>query len=149
MDLKIQFLINKRKNTFLSNESFKHVAMLFDGSKIYSIGMNYDNTHAEMDAINKIKPLNKTKKKKIDILIIRYADFNDLANSKPCCFCIYYMITKLYEKNYIIRNIYYSMPQTIIKTTFIQIIIINQKDPHFSSFYRHKKSKNPMNKFFK
>jgi hypothetical protein len=66
-------------------------------------------THAEVDAVNRLKPLRNTKKLcKVDLMVIRVNQSGNLANSMPCHNCANYMKTVAVKKGYKIKNIYYS-----------------------------------------
>jgi len=66
-------------------------------------------THAEMDAIDKLKTREKKKKLyKVNIMVIRVNDTGKLCSSQPCHKCIHYMNTVAVDKGYKIKNIYYS-----------------------------------------
>ena len=66
-------------------------------------------THAEVDAVNRLKPLHNTKKLcKVDLMVIRVNQSGNLANSMPCHNCANYMKTVAVKKGYKIKNIYYS-----------------------------------------
>jgi hypothetical protein len=70
-------------------------------------------THAEVDAINRLKPLRNIKKSKlckVDLMVIRVNQSGNLANSMPCHNCADYMKTVAVKKGYKIKNIYYSTP---------------------------------------
>ena len=92
----------------------------------YGIGMNYYNInnncmktrHAEVDVIQKIKPLysgkerNKCKKvknlKKLNMLVFRTNKKGEnLMNAKPCQNCLNYM-KNINKKGYKIQKIYYT-----------------------------------------
>lgn len=155
----VRVLIEKRDKTYSEKDRYKHAAILFDAEKsnahyFYSIGTNYDLVHAEMDAINKIKPnieRNKRKNyKNINILIIRYRNSDEtreLAMSKPCALCLYYMATKLLEKGYTVRNIYYSTDDNKIeKASLIEMICDNLTNTYMTGLYKRKTLINPLNK---
>ena len=99
----------------------------------YGIGINYykinnncmKTRHAEVDVIDKIKPLytgkerNKCKKvknlKKINMLIFRTNKKGEkLMNAKPCNNCLNYM-NKINKKGYKIQNIYYTNEEGYIE----------------------------------
>ena len=61
------------------------------------------STHAEIDAIEKIKN-KKNKPKKVDLLVIRLTKSGLLAESRPCYHCLHFME----RSNINIKNIYYS-----------------------------------------
>lgn len=98
-------LINKSKNTFCTHNTSQHVAMYFTQKSkksfnILSIGYNYftrnKSIHAEMDATNKLKPTKKTQN--VNLLVIRFNGITQLNNSMPCCFCVFYLNTRLKQQ---------------------------------------------------
>jgi hypothetical protein len=92
--------------------------------------------HAEHDAINKLKPLDRNKKKleSINLLVIRFSKNNKLQISKPCANCIQTMKILPERKGYKIRNIYYSNDNgEIIKSN---LKILEKEELHYSRFYR-------------
>jgi len=86
------------------------------GAKKLAIGTNSNNkfkfmpsTHAEVDAIGKIKN-KKNKPKKLDIVVVRFTNSGALAESRPCYHCLCFM-----EKSGLdIRNVYYSTSEGTI-----------------------------------
>lgn len=84
--------------------------------KSLSIGYNHARcyhthctTHAEMDAIDKLKTREKTKKLyKVNIMVIRVNNSGNLCSSQPCHKCIHYMRTIAVKKGYKIHKIFYS-----------------------------------------
>ena len=99
---------------------------LIKGIVFYGIGINYYNInnncmktrHAEVDVIEKIKPLycgkrkNKCKKiknlKKLNMLVFRTNKKGEyLMNAKPCQNCLNYM-NNIHKKGYKIQKIYYT-----------------------------------------
>ncbi len=88
------------------------------GAKKLAIGTNSNikfefmpSTHAEVDAIGKIKN-KRNKPKKLDIVVFRFTKSGVLTESRPCYHCLCFM-----EKCSLdIRNIYYSTSEgTIVK----------------------------------
>lgn len=70
----------------------------------------YDSLHAEVDAIKKL-PINKNKKKnKINIFVFRISRSkkHNLVMSRCCNNCINSLYKISEEKNYRIKNIYYT-----------------------------------------
>ena len=96
---------------------------------------NEAGVHAERDAINKLKPLErKNNLETIDLLVIRMSKHNKLLNSKPCANCIENMKHLPKKKGYNLKNIYYSNENgDIIKTS---LRILEKEDLHYSRFYR-------------
>lgn len=93
--------------------------------------------HAEHDAINKLKPLDKKKKlEPINLLVIRFSKNNKIQSSKPCANCIQTMKTLPQKKGYKIKNIYYSNDYgEIVKSS---IKNLETEGLHYSRFYRRK-----------
>ena len=87
-----------------------------------SIGYNHTRcyhtdctTHAEMDAIDKLKIREKKKKLyEVSIMVIRVNNSGDLCSSKPCDKCLHYMNTIAVKKGYKIKKIYYSTAERTI-----------------------------------
>ena len=102
------------------------------------INGNEPGVHAEHDAINKLKPLErKNHLETINLLVIRISKHNKLLNSKPCANCIQNMKNLPKKKGYNIKNIYYSNENgDIIKTS---LRILEKEDLHYSRFYRQYK----------
>jgi len=92
-------------------------------------------THAEHNALLKLKPLkNKKKLVLINLLVVRLSRTNKIQNSKPCNNCIQKMKYIPAQKGYKLQNIYYSgNDENIIKTTIAKL---EQEEQHFSKFYR-------------
>lgn len=93
--------------------------------------------HAEHDAINKLKPLEKKKHlHNINLLVIRISKNNKLQNSKPCANCINKIRILPEKKGYRIKNIYYSDDNgEIIKSN---LKTLENEELHYSRFYRRK-----------
>ena len=96
------------------------------GTNIYNSDLNskYKNhypltIHAEENACYKL-PVNQNKKgKKIDIIVFRTNKKGEtLSMAKSCDNCKYHIKTTLYNKNYKLRNFYYTDQEgQIIKDT--------------------------------
>ena len=99
------------------------------------INGNQPGIHAEHDAINRLKPLQRKKHLQlINILVIRLSKNNKIQNSKPCANCIKNMKTLPEKKGYKIRNIYYSDDNgEIVKTSLKNL---EKEDLHYSRFFR-------------
>jgi len=79
------------------------------GYNNYRCYHKYCTTHAEMDAINKLKSRDRHKKPlKVNIMVIRVNNSGNLCSSQPCHKCIEYMKTVAVNKGYKIKKIYYS-----------------------------------------
>lgn len=109
----------------------------FGFNKMGDINGNEPGIHAEHDAINKLKPLNRKKRlESINLLVIRFSKNNKLQNSKPCANCIQTMKILPEKKGYKIRNIYYSNDNgEIVKSNFK---ILENEELHLSRFYRQR-----------
>lgn len=109
----------------------------FGFNRMGDINGNEAGIHAEHDAINKLKPLEKKKKfEPINLLVIRFSKNNKLQNSKPCANCIQTMKILPQKKGYRIKNIYYSNDNgEIIKSN---LKILEKEELHYSRFYRQK-----------
>ena len=113
--------------------------------RILSFGVNQmgdsngitPGVHAEQDALDKLIPLRKKKKKdSINLLVIRWSTKNKLQSSKPCSNCIETMKTLPQKKVYKIENIYYSDEEgNIIKTTLNKL---DSEEKHYSKYFRRK-----------
>lgn len=88
-------------------------------------------THAEINAINKVKNY-KNIPKKIDLLVVRFTKTGLLAESKPCYHCVQSML----QSNLNIINVYYSTQNGIIKEKMHKLA--NDKTVCFSSGMRFK-----------
>ena len=111
----------------------------------------YDNTrgvgstHAEANAIDKLKPLPNNKKnlKNINILVIKTSKTGKLGMSKPCFKCIIDMRSLPQTKGYIIKNILYSNCDGEIVTTKL-IDLLEDANPHVSRFYKNHNYQHPL-----
>lgn len=101
---------------------------------------NNPGVHAECDAINKLKPLQRNRKlQHINILVIRLSKHNKIQNSKPCANCIKNMKFLPQKKGYKIKNIYYSNDNgDIVKSS---LRTLEQEELHYSKFFRKKEGK--------
>ena len=109
----------------------------FGFNKMGDINGNNSGIHAEHDAINKLKPLERNKRlQNINMLVIRINKNNKILNSKPCANCIKNIKILPEKKGYKIKNIYYSNDNgEIIKTN---IKNLENEEQHYSKFYRKK-----------
>ena len=86
------------------------------GHVFYSVGFNQYNIdlkntslHAEVDAVNKLKPNHKTKSKKVIIIVFRVNNSGTkLLMSKPCSCCIATIKKSLSYKNYTLHKGWYT-----------------------------------------
>lgn len=109
----------------------------FGFNRMGDINGNEAGVHAEHDAINKLKPLERKKKlESINLLVIRFSKNNKLQNSKPCANCIQTLKTLPEKKGYKIKNIFYSNDNgDIVKSNLKNL---ENEDLHYSRFYRQK-----------
>jgi deoxycytidylate deaminase len=73
-------------------------------------GINNDSLHAEMDCLKKLRK--QSKKTWVNVLVFRISA-NNYLNAKPCESCYRSIISLLGKKNYILRNIYYTMDNSL------------------------------------
>ena len=106
-----------------------------------SLSGNDPGTHAEHDAITKLKPLERKKHlQNINMLVIRFSKNNKMQNSKPCANCIETMRILPEKKGYRIRNIYYSNENgEIVKSSLTNL---QKEELHYSRFFRKNKYRN-------
>ena len=109
----------------------------FGFNKMGDINGNEAGIHAEHDAINKLKYLDRNKKlESINLLVIRFSKNNKLQNSKPCANCIQNMRYLPQKKGYKIKNIFYSNDNgEIVKSSLNNL---ENEVFHYSRFYRQK-----------
>ena len=82
---------------------------LSTGYNNYRCYHKHCTTHAEVDAVNKLKQRDKNKKPiKVDIVVIRVSNGGGLCSSAPCNKCEEYMKTTAIKKGYKIQTMYYS-----------------------------------------
>ena len=149
--------INKISSCLCGN--YNHACCLIQGNvsngklNILSFGFNkmgdiYGNKngiHAEHDAINKLKPLERNKKlEQINIIVVRFSKNNKLQNSKPCANCIKNIKVLPQKKGYKIKNVYYSNDNGDIIRSNIKIL--ENEELHYSRFYRRRLHINDVNK---
>ena len=92
--------------------------------------------HAELDAINKLKPLkNKKRLKSINLLVVRLNMSKQVIMSKPCQRCIMMLETFPMTKGYKVNKIYYSDDNGNIIRTNIQKL--KREKNHICSFDRY------------
>ena len=106
----VSSLIGSTIDTFL----FFSIAFYETGINYYNVDSNYLKTrHAEVDVLQKLKPIKiKKKLKKINLLVYRTnKKGNNLMMAKPCINCLNYYkqnIKKLLGQ----RTLYFEVPQT-------------------------------------
>lgn len=98
------------RNYYTKKCKYNMCAILYNKSKIYCVGYNkfighthifgkkmmLPSRHAEMDVISKLikskkNLINKVKKQKLNLIVIRYTKKGTFGNSKPCSNCIKFM----------------------------------------------------------
>lgn len=98
------------------NKSWRALLLQKIDSVFYATGMNYYNIdlngtslHAEVDAVNKLKPNNKSQQKKINLIVLRTNNKGDrFMMAHSCQPCLNYMKNELEKKNYKVHNAWYS-----------------------------------------
>jgi tRNA(Arg) A34 adenosine deaminase TadA len=122
---------------YKGNNLFKNINILSIGSNsMGDIDGKFPSIHAEINALNKIKLINKRKKRleNINMLVIRLSKHNKLQNSKPCANCIKQMKTISEKRGYKIKNIYYSNNnEELVKSSLNKL---ENEELHYSKFYR-------------
>jgi deoxycytidylate deaminase len=98
----------------------RHLSSIVKGKNnvLNSLSIGYNHTrcyninctvHAEVNAVDKLKPRNRNKKLyEVNIMVIRVNNSGALCSSKPCENCLNYMRTVSVKKGYKIKKIYYS-----------------------------------------
>jgi tRNA(Arg) A34 adenosine deaminase TadA len=91
MSLKVAAKIARAKSR---HKIHRHAALLMNGSRILLAGFNHEETHAEVDAIQKIKWVTHSQDgaSGLDLLSIRVTRGNKLGCSKPCSDCRDYIV---------------------------------------------------------
>ena len=93
-------ILGQKKNVFYQ------ISTGYNNIRCYQ---KYCTTHAEIDAINKLKQRDKHNKPlKVNIIVIRVNNSGNLCSSQPCHKCVEYMKTVAVNKGYKIKKIYYS-----------------------------------------
>lgn len=97
------------------------------------------NDHAEINALKKLKPRDKTKKLRgIDLVVVKVNKSGKLLNSKPCADCIEKMDRIPSTFGYYINRIFYSTAEgTIIKTNLRRL---KREDKYISSYFLWKQN---------
>lgn len=120
--------------------------MLVIGENKYSNNNSFImSTHAEIDALNKLKTKKNVniKNNKFDLVVIRLSRTGKLGESRPCFHCL----EKLENSNVKIRNVYYSSNDTIVKEKF-NIMKDSDKTIYCSGYRQNmRKLKRPVDKF--
>lgn len=142
-------------------ENFCHIACIFKGQlynkNILSIGINHYNTnhsshftsanhysaqnnpttHAEIDAIDKLRKYHNTKKpQNINILVIRVNKRCEVKMSKPCKHCIDKMFDFPLKKGYKIKKIMYSLDDKKYEKTTLEKLY-SSENKHISKYHRN------------
>jgi len=95
------------------NNVLKSLSIGYNHTRCYQINCT---THAEMDAIDKLKTRDRNKKLcKVNIVVIRINNSGNLCSSEPCHKCMTYMKTIAVKKGYKIEKIYFSTSERSIK----------------------------------
>jgi cytidine deaminase len=149
MTHKIEYIISSLINKRLLNSSFGsfyHCSIIFTKKQGALYPLSYGENqirgnksiHAEVDAINRIKPKKQGKIQKVCLFVLRVNKSKEITISKPCKHCINQM-KSLVSKNYKISDVFYSDKDgKIIKTSFTNLLL----DPckHISRIDRRKTS---------
>lgn len=96
-------------------------------------GCNY-GTHAEMDAIKKLKKSGKKKGTKLSLIVIRVDKEGNLKNSLPCFKCLQYLSNVSYK--YHIKFIYYSDNNGNIEMVKLSDLL-DSSEKHVSRRFRY------------
>jgi hypothetical protein len=72
-------------------------------------------SHAEVSAINTMRPRGRGKLRSIVLFVIRVNVGGTLGESHPCCECMKYIRYTVRRRGYIITNVYYSTRGGLIK----------------------------------
>lgn len=73
-----------------STRKHQHVALVFKGGALLATGYNYDRTHAEVAALNKLWP---SKRRGTTVISLRIGKDDSLKDATPCEHCWAYMET--------------------------------------------------------
>ena len=93
-----------------------------------------------MDAMRKLPYNSSNRKIKIDIYINRSNKNGGVKKAEPCHMCIKHM-SRLSNKGYIIKNVYYPEDKNIIvKKTLKELV--EQEDKHVSNRFKYKNKYN-------
>jgi hypothetical protein len=125
-----------RRVFYKGNSVLKKANILsFGFNMMGDINGNEPGVHAEHDAINRLKPLQRKKHlENVNMLVIRLSKNNKIQNSKPCANCIETMKTLPEKKGYRIKNIYYSDDNGYIVKSSIKNL--ENEDLHYSRYFR-------------
>jgi hypothetical protein len=104
-------------------------------------GNNIIKTHAEMDAIQKIKYYFKCKiikNNRMDLIILRVNKYGQLCNSAPCYHCTRFLETTKTKKLITINRIYYSKNNgKIYNIKFNDWVLLQNSNKHISKCWKH------------
>lgn len=132
---KLTNIIEKLKNlSFNSNCYYKHASAIIKGDKVLSFGYNSNkisfSRHAEVDAcINYMYYTNEKSLKGLDLIVIRNNNKNEIRNSKPCKYCLDFMVKKQ------VRKIHYSNEDGYLVSEYID----NLESEHISAYYIYRR----------
>lgn len=93
--------------------------------------------HAEDNVIRKLPNIKSAGKrtKKVDMMVIRVNHSGDLASSKPCINCIVLMSSRLPDKGYTLRDVYFSNAQGNLELCRFRSLL-QSNDHHVSRFHK-------------
>jgi cytidine deaminase len=115
------------------NNILKKSCILTYGMNVMGDDNNKKGIHAELDAINKLKPLKNKRMQNVNLLVIRISKSKILLNSKPCANCINVMKKLPQKKGYNIKNVYYSDDNgKIIKSSINKL---ENDELHYTRYY--------------
>lgn len=79
------------------------------GINYYNVDLNATSLHAEVDAVNNLRPHHGKRPKKVNIIVLRTNNKGDrLMLAKSCEPCMKYMRRELPKKGYHVQKAWYS-----------------------------------------
>jgi hypothetical protein len=146
----INNLITARIRNSILN-SFNHIACFISKNNTYHeiIGFNSDKsqfgnsfikTHAEIDAVQKIRYYMKCKiikRNKMDLIVLRLNKYGKLCQSAPCYHCTCFLNSKKTKQLVKINKIYYSnQNETITAINFNDWVKYQNCNKHVSKCWK-------------
>lgn len=115
----------------------RHKIIVGENSPQYAYSWIPISTHAEIDALQKVKSeflRGKRRALRLDLMVVRLSKTGILNNAEPCHHCL----KQLQQASYVnIKNVYYSTsPNTIVCKKFEDMV--NSPTRFISSGYRHR-----------
>jgi hypothetical protein len=136
-------------------DSFNHIAVFISKNSTFTpiimkmvgfnsnkkqFGNSFINTHAEIDAMNKIKYYIKCKiikKTNMDLIVLRINKSGKLCQSAPCYHCTCFLSSKHIKKLIKINKIYYSnQNETITSIKFNDWVTAQECNKHISNCWK-------------